>query len=76
MYELDKRLALASMLVRLLFFPSQGMPIGKPIIMPTGNVLALDAYQLSEPTGTFFHPVSRSGQYTSSLWLSCHKGLK
>jgi hypothetical protein len=33
MYEFDKRLASASMFVRLLFFPSRGIPIGISVIM-------------------------------------------
>jgi hypothetical protein len=50
---------------------------------PTGNVLALGAYRFSEPTCTHFsvqrarrQDSSRCGQYTNSLRLSCHKGLK
>jgi hypothetical protein len=168
MYELDKRLASASMFVRLLFFPSLGMPIGNPVIMsitdsrssnyphpgpmavlrshnmlceytstsnltwwmqtnpvimsiadsrssnsshprpmtvlrshnmlckyastsnltwwmqtrPSGNVLALGAYRISEPTCTFFHPAClTTGPFLlrsvyQFMSLSWHKGFK
>jgi hypothetical protein len=33
MYELDKKLVLESMFVPLLYFSSQGMPTGDPLIM-------------------------------------------
>jgi hypothetical protein len=39
MYELDKRLASASMFVRFLFFPSRGMLTGNPVIMSIADSL-------------------------------------